>query len=185
MEEARSRFLSIWSNPNDLRPLKEVAEDLGVPVSVLMTWQSDPALCDTASRRFKEALPGAFITINKSLLVAALERRSTTAARTILEQLGALRTGTGSVNVFVGGNGGSQDLKKMSDDELDRVIHQLVMDAYPPDVALVEGRAKAVSDILEAEFTPVKRVPDESGPDGLESPVEEGETSLSPVGENP
>lgn len=135
MEEVRSRFMEIWSDPMDTRNEREIAEELGVTIETLKSLRLDPRFYEAATFKFQQSFKSNLIPIFKNLVNQAVKYRSIGASKILLEILGLLE-GRGTkvqVNNYQGRN---IDTSSLTNEELESEIHRLEIELFPSDLRI-------------------------------------------------
>jgi hypothetical protein len=140
-EERYRQLAEALSNPMDLRSPEELTQDYGVSMAEYRALQNDPNFIEPITSKFYRSLSGAQVFVLRKLL-RQVEEGNVAAARLTLQAFtGELGDGV-KVNVLnVGGSvGGDEVISKLSDEELDREIHRLLMDTTPDELSCQGGR---------------------------------------------
>jgi hypothetical protein len=144
-------YARILSDPTDIRSDAEIARELRCPVSLLLSWKSNPAFFQPVLHRFKNSFEVHLLDCVKSLKTMADNggKDALGANRTILQVMGVLGGGSsGSLgsndSTPSTGDTFSSRIPSMDDLTLDQEIHRLLLETTPTDVILSEGRVQKV-----------------------------------------
>ena len=171
-EKAIQLLAEALSDPLDYRDDKELSKDLGIPSMQIRQLKHSAEFMEPVRLAFRRKLSSVEIDVIKDILVQS-KGGSLGASRTFLELSGAL---SGKTTVILSGgspSGQSDWVSQLSDEEMDREIHRLLLDTNPDDVVSDRGKVIPVDyDVLgEDDDVDTTRV----GRDNNES--EEGEAS--------
>jgi hypothetical protein len=151
-EEERRRYFDILTDPMDVSTDEEISENLGVTVSQIRKWRTDPSFIQVANVRFRENLASNTILVFKNLSHSAIVRNSISAARILLE-IGGILKGTGGTTVQItGASPQGEATVDLSDEDLEAEIARLIADTEPVDVSFQQGKVTPV----EASFEVVE-----------------------------
>lgn len=156
LTQIRQTYLERWSDPMNTQSEGDLSQELGVPISQLVTWRMEPSFYEVAYRRYSSALRSSVVPVLRKLVIRAHEG-DREAVRQFLEITGILQSKGPTINVL--NTGGTTDsfqssmIRDLSDDDLDREIGQAFTHLYSSDIR-VEG--KVVAPIQDAEVVEVK-----------------------------
>jgi len=156
MRKIRQTYLELWSDPMNTQEEKEIAKELGVPISQLVTWRLDPSFHEAAYKRYRSALQSSIVPVLRKLVLRA-HKGDREAVRQFLEITGVVASKGPTINQFnLGGQGDtfqSQMVRDLSDDDLDREIGQAFAHLYSSDLQVAGGKVIPIED---AEFVSIK-----------------------------
>lgn len=156
MHEIRQRYLELWSDPMNTQEEREIARELEVPISQLVTWRLDPSFHEVAYKRYRSALQSSIIPVLRKLVLRA-HKGDREAVRQFLEITGVVASKGPTINQFnLGGQSDSfqsQMVRDLSDDDLDREIGVAFAHLYSSDIQVTGGKVLPIED---AEVVSIK-----------------------------
>ena len=160
-EEAVMELAKALASPQDVRSDEELSVDLGIPLSHITKLKSTPTFFEPVLSNFKRNLQTIAPDIIKGLY-RQFKGGSGPASKLLLEATGLISGAGAKVQVNVGTGSTVDDaIAKMSDDDLDREAHRLLMETYPDDVVYSGGKVSPaeVVDVEVEEVTGSESVP--------------------------
>ena len=153
LKAAKSRFLQIYSDPQDLRDEQDIAEELGVLPSQLVEWRMQPAFYEPGTQAFDRVFRSSLVPLRKILLRQAF-KGSHGAISKLLEMAGVLESKGTKINILNMGGTAPADafLNKLTDEELDGEIALRLHATSQGDVILQDGVIIPSSEIMEADY---------------------------------
>lgn len=153
LKTAKTRFLQIYSDPQDLRDEQDIAEELGVLPAQLVEWRMQPSFYETGTQAFDRSFRSSLVPLRKLLLKQAF-KGSQKAISTLLEMAGVLESKGTKINIMnMGGNTPADAfLNKLTDEELDGEIALRLHATSQGDVIFQNGAVVPASEIMEADY---------------------------------
>jgi hypothetical protein len=158
-QEVRVGLLQALADPLDTRSDDEISADTGISLDEIVVLRSDYVFREEVLSHFRKNLdlmePQVF-----RYMMRATKRGNVAAARLILESTGKV-PGKGIHVHLPAGASSSEDLSGYTSEDLDKEIHQLMMETNPPDIIFSSTPKKTYS-VEDADFI---EVDDDSGAD--------------------
>jgi hypothetical protein len=139
-EEKVNKLAMCLSNPREVRSDQELAIDLDIQLKDIRKLKADPQFIEPVNQAFRRHLQSIGPEIIRRVFRQAMEG-SSPSQKLLLEASGWISGPGGKTVVNVGGvSVQKDDISNMSDVDLDREIHRLMMETYPEDCILSEGK---------------------------------------------
>lgn len=155
LEAIKKKYIRIWADPTESRTDEQIAKDLGVDPSQLISWQYDPTFNVPASHLFQQNIPVLRAQVMRKIAQQALSSGSGKGMRTLAEMFGLVK-GKGDVNLNLlmgdAANLSSDRIKCMTDGDLEKELERMMTLSYPHDVNMVDGKVIPASEVLDIEY---------------------------------